>query len=268
MRMYTDLKTYQQATIIYDFTMEFCRRYVDTSDRTYKSRMFEQMEQAARSGKQNITEGCSVSKTSPKNELFLLGVARGSFKELLEDYRDFLRQRNLREWGKDDPRSLEMRQIPYKTDLPAQAGRSDTTDRPDKTDRTDMVDKTDRTDKTDMVDTTDRTYTTYRTYQTYLNDPEQAANAMITLVNQTNYLIDQQMKAAGQQMDERGVSRESHEQRIKRIWDEERRGEEKFWRDMEEQYGFRRTDGVYRSDRPDTTDLPAQAGRTDKTDRI
>ena len=253
MRMYTDLKTYQQATIIYDFTMEFCRRYVDRSDRTYKSRMFEQMEQAARSGKQNITEGCSVSKTSPKKELFLLGVARGSFKELLEDYRDFLRQRNLREWGKDDPRSLEMRQIPYKTDK---------TDRTDRTDRTDLPAQAGRTDRTD------RPYTTYRTYQTYLNDPEQAANAMITLVNQTNYLIDQQMKAAGQQMDERGVSRESHEQRIKRIWDEERRGEEKFWRDMEEQYGFRRTDGVYRSDRPDTTDLPAQAGRTDKTDRI
>ncbi len=218
-RMYTELKTYQQAAVIYDFTVEFCDRYVDKTNKTsgsYRSRMWDQMVQAARSGKQNITEGCSVSKTSPKNELFLLGVARGSLKELLEDYRDFLRQRNLREWGKDDPRSLAMRQIPYRTNT------------------TDMVDRTKRADN--------KTYTTNTTYQTYLDDPEQAANAMITLISQTNYLLDQQMKAANQQMDERGVSRESHEQRIIRIKNEERRAEEKFWRDMEEQYGFRRTD--------------------------
>lgn len=49
---YKDLKSYQQATIIYDFTVEFCKRYIPLGSRTK-----DQIEQAARSGKQNIVEG-------------------------------------------------------------------------------------------------------------------------------------------------------------------------------------------------------------------
>jgi hypothetical protein len=49
------------------------------------------MVQAARSGKQNITEGSNVSGTSKEMEMKLLGVARASFEELPGDYCDFLR---------------------------------------------------------------------------------------------------------------------------------------------------------------------------------
>jgi restriction system protein len=107
---YKDLKSYRTATIVYDYTVEFCKLYLDP-----KSRTNDQMIQAARSGKQNIVEG-SANKTSEKSELKLLGVARASLAELLEDYEDFLRQRNLRQWDKNNPESLEIRKLGYKPD--------------------------------------------------------------------------------------------------------------------------------------------------------
>ena len=72
------------------------------------------MIQAARSGKQNIVEG-SGQKTSQRGEIKLTGVARGSLAELGEDYKDFLRQRELSIWSKDDPLAKEIRNLAYKT---------------------------------------------------------------------------------------------------------------------------------------------------------
>lgn len=65
------------------------------------------MVQAARSGKQNIVEG-TISR-SLKTNITLTSVARASFGELLEDYLDFLRTKNLKIWDKNDPRVLEIR---------------------------------------------------------------------------------------------------------------------------------------------------------------
>jgi hypothetical protein len=56
---YADLVSYQMAEIVYDATVEFCSRFLNKRDRTY-----DQMVQAARSGKQNIVEGSQVSGTS------------------------------------------------------------------------------------------------------------------------------------------------------------------------------------------------------------
>ena len=109
---YRKLKSFQMATIIYDFTVEFCRRYV--SSRSYRTS--EQMVQAARSGRQNIAEGCTDSGTSKKSELKLIGVARGSLEELLLDYEDFLRQRNLPLWSKDSSKVKGIRALAYKPD--------------------------------------------------------------------------------------------------------------------------------------------------------
>lgn len=106
---YKELKSYQQATIIYDYAVEFCSRYVSTRSRTH-----DQMVQAARSGKQNIVEG-STERTSQKSELYLLGVARASLQELLEDFEDFLRQHSLRQWRKEDPIAEQVRQLAYRT---------------------------------------------------------------------------------------------------------------------------------------------------------
>ena len=119
-----------------------------------RSRTHDQMVRAARSGKQNIAEGSMASGTSRKSELKLVDVARASFEELLQDYEDFLRQHGRQEWGKDDPRIQAIRRL----------GRA-----------------------------TDRSYKTYRTYVEE-GDAETAANCLICLINQTNYLLDQQLR--------------------------------------------------------------------------
>ena len=89
---YKSLPFFKQSEIIYDFTVEFVKRYID-----YKSRTKDQMEQAARSGKQNIPEG--YLQKSLEGRIKLVGVARGSLEELLNDYLDFLRQERTETLG-------------------------------------------------------------------------------------------------------------------------------------------------------------------------
>ena len=103
---YQKLYSYQKAQIVYDATVYFCQRFLDVRDRTY-----DQMVQAARSGKQNIVEGSQVSGTSKELELKLTNVARASLEELLTDYRDFLRLRKLAEWTPDHPYAQRLRQL-------------------------------------------------------------------------------------------------------------------------------------------------------------
>ena len=119
-----------------------------------KSRTHDQMVQAARSGNKNIAEGSQVSGTSKKMELKLVGVARGSLEELLGDYKDFLRQRGLAKWGKDHPMAQMVRRLAYAKNR------------------------------------------TYETYRTYIENapPEVAANTMLCLIHQANYLLDQQKR--------------------------------------------------------------------------
>ncbi len=96
---YRKLKTFQLGQLIYDLTVRFCDRYIDKRSRTH-----DQMVQAARSGVQNIAEGSQVSGTSKKMEMKLTNVARASLEELRLDYEDFLRQRGLAQWERNDPR--------------------------------------------------------------------------------------------------------------------------------------------------------------------
>jgi restriction system protein len=104
------LLTYRYAEIICDLTVEFCTTFLSNlsslSDlRTIpQRRTIDQMVQAARSGKQNIIEGVGQGRTSKKGEIKLLGVANASFEELTADYEDFLRQRKLSIWSKTDVR--------------------------------------------------------------------------------------------------------------------------------------------------------------------
>jgi four helix bundle suffix protein len=96
---YRNLKSFQIAQLVYDVTVRFCDRYIDRFSRTK-----DQMVQAARSGVQNIAEGSKASGTSKKTELKLTNVARASLEELRLDYEDFLRQRGLPQWEREDPR--------------------------------------------------------------------------------------------------------------------------------------------------------------------
>jgi len=129
-----------------------------------RSRTHDQMVQAARSGKQNIAEGSMASGTSKKFELKLVGVARASLEELLLDYQDFLRQRKLPLWGKEHPKAQKIRKLAFASN---------------------------------------RSYKTYRTYIEAV-PPEVAANTLICLIHQTNFLLDQQLRQLEKQFLEQG----------------------------------------------------------------
>lgn len=110
----------------------------------------DQMIQAARSGKQNIVEGSMASGTSTETELKLISVARASLEELLEDYKDYLLIHTLPLWSKEDARIIQIRQ---------------------------------------MARTKEKCYDIYRPFIENCS-PEVTCNAMITLIHQTNFLLD------------------------------------------------------------------------------
>lgn len=151
---YENLVVYWLGMTICDLTVIFCDRYMSyKANKTY-TRTYDQMVQAARSGKQNIVEGSL--ENSVEGNLKLTGVGRASFGELLEDYRDYLRQHNLPIWDKDDPRNLEIRRT---RDLP------------------------------------NTTYKSYKTYTTYTNNSGDFANLLITLCFKEGFLVDRLLKA-------------------------------------------------------------------------
>ena len=102
--MYTELRFYQRSDVLYQLTQVFCQRFL----KQYGNRTVDQMVQAARSTKQNIVEGSSDGQTSMEIELKLLGVARGSNKELLEDYQDYIKRMGYTEWFGKNPRYKAM----------------------------------------------------------------------------------------------------------------------------------------------------------------
>ena len=103
---YRNLIVYQISEIIYDITYVFTQRFLQRGDRT-----IDQMVQAARSGKQNIAEGSSAGTTSKETEIKLTNVAKASLQELLLDYEDYLRVRDLEIWDKESEKALITRKI-------------------------------------------------------------------------------------------------------------------------------------------------------------
>ena len=147
---YEDLLSFRKARIVYDGTVRFTQRFLDKRDRTV-----DQMIQAARSGKQNILEGCMASGTSKETEIKLVNVARASLEELLEDYRDFLRTQSHPQWEKNSSEALFVRNIGARADVSYQSWQT-------------------------YIDT---------------RPPAIVANILICLIHQTNYLLDQQFRA-------------------------------------------------------------------------
>jgi four helix bundle suffix protein len=98
--MYTELRFYQRSDVLYQLTQVFCHRFL----KHYGDRTVDQMVQAARSTKQNIVEGSCDGETSMETELKLLGVARGSNQELLQDYQDYIKSHKLTQWAQGHAR--------------------------------------------------------------------------------------------------------------------------------------------------------------------
>lgn len=174
---YRSTCSFQTATLIYDATYWFCEKFVDA-----RSRTVDQMVQAARSGRQNIAEGSRAAATSSQTELRLLNTARASLEELLLDYEDFLRHRHLPQWAPDSPEAMAVREVPRKF----------------KQDRSDLSDPTDLTDLTDQ-----QRWSLYARWLEH-RDPAVRANAIICLIHQANYLLDQQIAALEKQFVEEG----------------------------------------------------------------
>lgn len=103
---YRNLIAFRKAECIYDITYFFAHKYLGMGDRT-----IDQMIQAARSGRQNIAEGCSASTTSKETEIKLLNIAKASLQELLLDFEDYLRVRNLELWDVNSPKAIQTRNV-------------------------------------------------------------------------------------------------------------------------------------------------------------
>lgn len=166
------LLTYRYAEIIHDLTVDFSRTYVlsslsnlsdlGSSQRKPDYRTADQMNQAARSGKQNIVEGVSKASTSNQGVLKLLGVARASFEELLTDYEDFLRQHGLKMYPKTDPRVAKFKALAYR-----------------------LSDLRNLSDLGELIEK-----------PKLFGNPEEDANFLLTLCHLESFLLDRQIKAA------------------------------------------------------------------------
>jgi len=171
---YEYLLAYKLTVPIYDYTVEFCKRWI-----SFKSRTKDQMEQAARSGMQNIPEGNKQQSLS--GYIRLAGVSRGSLEELLKDYLAFARQNKIEVWDKERvireigeirviweilKRTPTLPDNPHFPDLPL--------------------------------------------------DKEKAVNLLITLINQANYLIDRLISSLKEKhMKEGGLSEKLYQARKK-----------------------------------------------------
>ncbi|HZV33778.1 MAG TPA: four helix bundle suffix domain-containing protein [Verrucomicrobiae bacterium] len=160
---YQTLLSFQKAEVVYDVTFRFAHKFLSKSDRTV-----DQMIQAARSGKKNILEGSKAALTSKETEIKLTNVARASLQELLDDYRDYLRARDLQIWDKDSKEAQYVRQVGRRTP---------------------------------------QTYELYRDF-VETRPAETVANIAICLINQANYLIDKQLLRLEQDFVKNGGLRE------------------------------------------------------------
>jgi four helix bundle suffix protein len=176
---YKTLLSYQKSDLVYQITFRFCERFLKRNDRTV-----DQMVQAARSGKQNIIEGSKAAVTSKETEIKLTNVARASLEELLEDYRDYLKVRDLPVWDKDSKEALYVRKLGCIPPI---------------------------------------SYETYRNYVD-TRPAVVVANIAICLIHQANYLLDQQMKRLEKDFLKDGGLRERMTRARLQARDEQRRG--------------------------------------------
>jgi four helix bundle suffix protein len=173
---YRKLRGFQTTTLIYDGTVSFCKRFVSGYSRTN-----DQMVQAARSGRQNIAEGNRAGAVSTKSELKLTNVARASLEELLLDFEDYLRQNDLPLWEPDGDEAKKIRQLGSQI-------------------RNAPEDSLLHSPK----DTGDRARSKLYAPALENKDPAIVANALICLIHQANYLLDQQLISMEQSFIEGG----------------------------------------------------------------
>ena len=202
---YQELLSYKKSAIVYSATVKFCERFISIKDRTY-----DQMVQAARSGKQNIIEGSKASGTSKETEIKLTNVARASLEELLEDYKDYIKNRKERIWDKDSKEALYVIKLAY---------------------------------------TKDESYeNTYEQF-IETRDGVVCANIILCLIHQCNYLLDQQIRRLEEDFIKNGGLRERMYQARKNYRDNPCSSQEPK-EDDKENHGKKEDNKIERKDRP------------------
>jgi restriction system protein len=129
------LHSFTLATIVQLETLRFCRRFLTQDHREAggkfydpKGRQYDQMTQAARSGRQNIIEGSERSSTSKDTEMKLTDVARASLSELRGDYEIFILDRGELPWSIHSPEAKAVNAItidtaPFEDDMVHESAR-------------------------------------------------------------------------------------------------------------------------------------------------
>lgn len=200
---YRNLKSFQLAQLAYDVTVRFCDLYINKRSRTH-----DQMVQAARSGVQNIAEGSQASATSKKTELKLTNVARASLEELRLDYEDFLRQRGLPMWEPEHP---SLKRFKAKRCASVQDVRVWVEEEKKRTDRKGHTDGKGHTDEQGLTgtDTKGRGRNPLSLSVgvgpcSSVSDSTLVANAALSLLNLSCYLLDRQLAAQAKAFETEG----------------------------------------------------------------
>lgn len=199
---YRKLRSFQVAQLVYDVTVRFCARYVERGSRTR-----DQMVQAARSGVQNIAEGSQASGTSKKTELKLTNVARASLEELRLDYEDFLRQRGLPLWPADHPSLARFKARRCATVEEVRLWVKDEQGRT-------------RTNRDEMTNEKQESVSVRGGPSRSVSSSVLAANAALSLLNLSCYLLDRQLAAQAKAFESEGGFTE----RLYRLRSQKRRG--------------------------------------------
>jgi four helix bundle suffix protein len=180
------LHSFTLATIVQVETLRFCRRFLtsdhrETGDKFYdpKGRQYDQMTQAARSGRQNIIEGSERSATSKDTEMKLTDVARASLGELRGDYEIFILDSGRLPWSVHSPEAKAINAIslddpPFKDDMVHESAKHALEQR--------------------------------KKYARWLDadDAVTVANAMLILIGRASSMLKSQIEAQGKAFEENG----------------------------------------------------------------
>jgi four helix bundle suffix protein len=180
------LHSFTLATIVQLETLGFCRRFLthdrrEAEDKFYdpKGRQYDQMTQAARSGRQNIIEGSERSSTSKDTEMKLTDVGRASLSELRGDYEIFILDRGELPWSVHSPDAKALNAIsldpaPFSDDMVHESARHAREQR--------------------------------RKYARWLDaeDPVVVANAMLIIIGRAMNMLKSQIAAQGEAFQQSG----------------------------------------------------------------
>ena len=180
---YRKLNTFTYASIIQIATWRFCRTFLNRKNDPC-GRQFDQMTQAARSGRANIVEGSERSATSKSTEMRLTDVAKASLGELKSDFEFWLLSQKKLPWKKSSPDVAGIRNIQLDPNTPIMTN--------------------------DLHESDKYILSQYDKFSFWLDsdNAETVANAMLILLSRVLYMLEKQITAQGESFKQEGGFRE------------------------------------------------------------